>query len=149
MRSSPQQDPRATLHACRTPDVDWARWAMPGAQFKLLHADPASGRFSLLIRFAAGVAAPAHRHIGAVEGYVLEGSFYYVDDPDVRFGAGCYLLEDDGAVHQPASPEGATMFAVFHGAVEGLDDAGNVTGRIDWKWHVDAWRAAGHPFPHA
>jgi 2,4'-dihydroxyacetophenone dioxygenase len=44
-------------------------------------------------------------------------------------------------VHQPVSPEGALMFAVFHGPVEGLDENGNVTGRIDYRWHIDAWRA--------
>jgi hypothetical protein len=33
------------------------------------------------------------------------------------------------------------MFAVFHGPVEGLDEEGRITGRIDWKWHVDTWEA--------
>jgi hypothetical protein len=45
-------------------------------------------------------------------------------------------------VHQPVSPEGAVMFAVFHGPVEGLDQEDNVIGRIDWKWHLDTWNAA-------
>jgi 2,4'-dihydroxyacetophenone dioxygenase len=131
-----------TLHACRVQELEWVRWAMPGAHFKLLNADPNSGRFSLLIKMAAGVAAPVHRHVGAVEGYVLEGGFHYHDEPHNRFTAGCYLMEYDGAVHQPVSPEGAIMFAVFHGPVEGLDADGNVTGRIDWKWHVERWAAA-------
>jgi hypothetical protein len=38
------------------------------------------------------------------------------------------------------------MFAVFHGPVEGLDDDGNLTGRINWKWHVEKWKAAGNDF---
>lgn len=115
---------------------------MRGAQFKLLSADEASGRFTLMIKLAKGVTAPLHRHVGAVEGLVLEGGFHYRDDPQTRFTAGSYLLEKAGAVHQPVSPEGAVMFAVFHGPVEGLDEQGRVTGRVDWKWHVDTWNAA-------
>lgn len=112
---------------------------MPGAAFKLLSADVPSGRFSLLIRFDPGCAAPAHRHVGAVEGLVLQGGFHYHDTPALRYTAGMYLLEPAGAVHKPVSPEGALMFAVFHGPVEGLDEAGNVTGRIDCAWHQAAW----------
>jgi 2,4'-dihydroxyacetophenone dioxygenase len=133
--------PSATLTVCAPQQLPWAPWAMKDASFKLLSADPESGRFSLLIRFDRNCRAPAHRHIGAVEGMVLEGGFHYADAPEQRFTAGVYLLEKDGAVHQPVSPEGALMFAVFHGPVEGLDENGNVTGRIDYRWHIDAWRA--------
>lgn len=115
---------------------------MPGAQFKLLSADLNSGRFSLMIKLEKNCAAPMHRHIGAVEGLVLEGGFYYADMPHVRYTAGMYLLESDGAVHRPVSPEGAVMFAVFHGPVEGLDSDGNVTGRIGCEWHMRTWEAA-------
>ena len=116
---------------------------MKGSQFKLLSADPQTGRFTILIKVGKGITAPLHRHVGAVEAYVLEGGFHYSDDPDIRFTVGSYLMEHAGALHQPVSPEGAVMLAIFHGPVEGLDDAGNVVGRIDWKWHVDAWNAAG------
>src|SRR5690606_35300886 len=117
-----------TLFTCRPDTMDWVPWAMPGAHFKLLHANAATGHFTLLIRFAAGAEAPIHRHVGAVEGYMLEGGFYYKDDPDTRFDAGSYLYEEEGAVHQPVSPHGGVMFAVFHGPVEGLDEDGNLTG---------------------
>lgn len=136
----------ATLSTCRPDTMNWVPWAMPGAQFKLLHADAKSGSFTLLIRFEAGAEAPIHRHVGAVEGYMLEGGFFYKDDPDTRFDAGSYLYENEGAVHQPVSPHGGVMFAVFHGPVEGLDDHGNVTGRIHWKWHVKTWNAAGNHY---
>ncbi len=134
-------DMHDTLLACDPRHLPWAPWAMKGAGFKLLSADPDSGRFSLLIRLDKGCNAPAHRHVGAVEGMVLEGGFHYADEPQRRFTAGVYLLEKDGAVHQPVSPEGALMFAVFHGPVEGLADDGSVTGRIDCRWHIDAWSA--------
>ena len=115
---------------------------MKGAYFKLLSVDAFSERFSLLIKLDKGCVAPTHRHLGAVEGMVLEGSFHYMEEPHMKFVAGTYLLEKDGAVHRPASPEGALMFAVFHGAVEILDREGNIAGRIDWRWHRDTWNAA-------
>lgn len=131
-----------TLVTCDAREMKWVPWAMRDTHFKLMHADPKSGRFTLLIKIDPGVKAPVHRHVGAVEGYILEGGFHYHDEPHVRFTAGCYLLENDGAVHQPVSPDGALMFAVFHGPVEGLDKDGMVAGRLDWKWHVDTWNAA-------
>jgi anti-sigma factor ChrR (cupin superfamily) len=146
MQTQPMQKQNDTLFAANANELPWLDWVMPGAQFKLLHADPKTGRFTLMIRFAKNVTAPMHRHVGAVEGYMLEGGFHYADDPSSRFTAGSYLYEADGAVHQPVSPEGALMFAVFHGPVEGLDDAGNVTGRVGWRWHVETWNAAGGNF---
>jgi anti-sigma factor ChrR (cupin superfamily) len=137
-------DTKDSLFTCNPMELKWIPWAMRGASFKLLSADPATGRFSLLIKVEKGITAPVHRHVGAVEGYVLEGGFHYKDAPEIQFSAGCYLLEKDGAVHQPVSQDGAVMFAVFHGAIEGLDGDGKVIGCIDWKWHVDAWDTSIH-----
>jgi 2,4'-dihydroxyacetophenone dioxygenase len=136
------QFPRHDTLLARDPQqLPWAPWSMKGAYFKLLSTDSESGRFALMIKLEKGFIAPSHRHIGAVEGLVLEGGFHYADEPNVRFTAGTYLLERDGALHQPVSPEGAVMFAVFQGPVEGLDAQGNITGRIDWNWHLKAWDA--------
>jgi anti-sigma factor ChrR (cupin superfamily) len=141
MTTTSPENTTATLLAHRPEQLPWAPWAIKGTSFKLLSADAATGCFSLLIRLDKGAPAPRHRHVRAVEGLVLEGGFHYSDDPGRRFTVGCYLRENDGAMHQPVSPEGAVMFAVFHGPVEGLDEEGNVTGRIDWRWHVETWSA--------
>ncbi|MBX9798584.1 MAG: 2,4'-dihydroxyacetophenone dioxygenase family protein [Burkholderiaceae bacterium] len=143
---SNQANPADTLFTCHPQDMQWLPWAMPGAHFKLLHANATTGHFTLLIRFEAGAVAPIHRHVGAVEGYMIEGGFYYHDEPERPFNAGCYLWENEGAIHQPVSPNGGVMFAVFHGPVEGLDADGNVIGRINWKWHVEKWNAAGNNY---
>lgn len=124
------------------PRLPWVRWAMQGARFQLLSADPASGRFTVLLRFEPGVEAPRHRHVGSVEGIVLEGDFYYREHPEVRFSAGSYLFEPAGSVHQPVSEEGVLMLGIFHGPVEGLDEEGQVTGRIDCAWHLRTWNQA-------
>lgn len=132
----------ATLSSVSTNSLPWVPWAMPGAYFKLLHADPSSERFSLLIKVEANAPAPLHRHIGAVEGLVLEGRFHYDNAPELEFTPGTYLFEPAGAIHRPISAEGAVMFLVFHGAIEGLDDAHQVTGKINWQWHVKTWERA-------
>ncbi|HYD59327.1 MAG TPA: 2,4'-dihydroxyacetophenone dioxygenase family protein [Noviherbaspirillum sp.] len=122
--------------------LPWVPWAMPDAHFKLLSGDPESGRFTLMIRLGKNCNAPLHRHVGAVEGLVLEGGFHYEENPEQRYTAGMYLLEPAGCIHQPVSPEGALMFAVFHGPIEGLDNKGNVTGRVGCEWHIATWNAA-------
>lgn len=128
-----------SLYMCMPEQLEWKPWAIKGAYFKLLNADSVTGRFTILIKFDKGVNAPLHRHAGAVEGLILQGGFYYLHDPQTYFETGAYLLEMAGAVHQPVSPEGAVMLAIFHGPVEGLDDEGRVTGLIDWEWHVNKW----------
>lgn len=115
---------------------------MKGSWFKLLSADRATGRFTLLVRAGAGVEAPLHRHVGAVEAFILEGGFYYKEAPAQRFTKGSYLHEPAGSIHQPVSPEGAVMLGVFHGPIEGLDSDGSVTGRVDCDWHLACWQAA-------
>jgi 2,4'-dihydroxyacetophenone dioxygenase len=134
------------LESCDHKKLNWVEWAMPDAQFKLLHADQASGCFALLVRFLPNAQAPIHRHIGAVEGLVLDGSFFYTDQPELIFKSGTYIWESDDTVHQPISEKGAVMFLIFHGAVEGLDGTGKVTGRVNWKWHVEKWLAAGNHY---
>ena len=131
-----------TLTASDTTKMAWVPWAMRGAHFKLLNVDRVTGQYTLLIKVAADVTAPLHRHIGTVEVYILEGSFYYLDAPDIKFEAGCYLHEKEGAIHQPASSEGAVMLSVFNGPIESIDANGKVLGQVDWAWHVNAWNAA-------
>ncbi|MEL6188655.1 MAG: 2,4'-dihydroxyacetophenone dioxygenase family protein [Myxococcota bacterium] len=136
-----------TLSRVDPNDLSWAPWGMEGTQFKLLSADPTSGRFTVLIKVDEGVAAPLHRHAKAVEVYILEGEFHYRDDPSVRFGQGVYLLENDGAVHEPVSLPGCTMLATFHGPLEGINEDGEVLGTLDCAWHLQAWQDAGHDLP--
>ena len=136
-----------TLTVVQTNEQRWIPWAMEKTYFKLLSFDERTGRFSIMIKVDKGVEAFVHRHVGAVEVFMLEGEFHYPEDPSFKFTEGSYLLERDGAVHQPISTDGAIMVGIFHGPLEGLDAKGNVAGRVDWKWHVDAWRESGQTVP--
>lgn len=136
-----------TLWRVDPEELDWAPWGMPGTEFKLLSADPRTGRFSILIKVDEGVVAPLHRHVKAVEVYILSGEFHYADDPSIRFGEGVYLLENDDAIHEPVSDPGCIMLAVFHGPLEGVSEAGDVLGTLDCEWHLNAWADAGNRYP--
>lgn len=147
MAAAIEPNTRDTLDVVHGPRVDWIPWAFEGAYFKLLHADRESGRFTILIKVDPGVSAPIHRHLEPVEAYVTKGGFHYADDPAIRFEEGSYLFENVGAIHEPVSPEGAEMLALFHGPVEGVAETGEMAGRFDAGWHMDAWRAAGNDVP--
>lgn len=137
----------APLPSVDTSGLPWVRWGFRGSQFKLLHADPANERFTILMKIEPGVTAPRHRHLGTVEAYVLEGSFYYLEQPDQVFTPGCYLVEQDGSVHQPTSLDGVVMLATFYGSVQAIDANGQTTGGIDCRWHIEAWKPGSEAAP--
>ncbi len=82
----------------------------------------------MLLKVDAGNDAPVHGHLGAVEAYVVDGEFGYGDD---RGGAGSYVYEAAGSIHQPTSPNGSIMFAIVHGSIVGYNDEGGVDGIVD------------------
>jgi quercetin dioxygenase-like cupin family protein len=135
------------LYAAHAPDLAWVPWTAEGIYFKLLNADPESGCFTVLLKVEPGTRASVQRHIDPAEAFVLEGSFHYADDPEVRYCAGSYVRENAGAVHEPVSPEGTILFAVFHGPIERFGRDGRMLGTFDWRWHVHAWNAAGGDYP--
>ncbi len=108
--------------------LPWTPWVMDGTHFKLMNVDLKSGGFTLLLKVDAGNQAPVHRHLGAVEAYVLEGGFGYDGD---KGEAGCYLYEAAGSIHQPTSPQGSVMFAVIYGPLVGYGVDGSIEGVVD------------------
>lgn len=136
-----------TLTSANAPDLAWVPWTAEGTYFKLLNADPDAGRYTLLLRVEPKAELTVLRHIDPAEAYVLEGSFYYEDDPDTVHAAGAYVCENAGAMHKPVSDDGAVLFAVFHGPIERFGRDGALLGTFDWRWHVHAWNAAGGHYP--
>jgi anti-sigma factor ChrR (cupin superfamily) len=62
----------------RAAEPDWDE-AAPGLTYKLLAADTANERVSLLVRLAPGAHYPPHRHAGVEELYLLHGELM-IDD---------------------------------------------------------------------
>ena len=109
--------------------LPWTDWVMPKTWFKLLNINELTGGFTMLLKVEAPYQAPIHRHIGAIEGYMIEGEFGY--GADDRGGSGSYVFEEGGAIHEPTTYQGFTMFAVAHGPVMGYNDDGSIGGIID------------------
>lgn len=109
--------------------LPWSPWVMPKTWFKLLRVDEKTGGFTILLRVDAPNQAPIHWHLGAIEGYIVEGEFGY--GPLDRGGAGAYAFEEGGAIHEPDTSVGFTMFMIAHGPLAGYDDDGSVAGVLD------------------
>ncbi|HET8697291.1 MAG TPA: cupin domain-containing protein [Gammaproteobacteria bacterium] len=78
------------------PEPSWSQ-AAPGIQVKILSADCAANRVSLLVRLAPGFAYPSHRHAGVEELYLLDGELWI----DGRcLAPGDYHRADPGTSHQ-------------------------------------------------
>jgi anti-sigma factor ChrR (cupin superfamily) len=68
----------------REPEARWAgepEWkeVAPGISCQLLATDAATGRVSMLVRLAPGVAYPPHTHAGVEELHLLDGELW-IDD---------------------------------------------------------------------
>ncbi len=120
--------------------IEWSPWVIEGTHFKLLAIDVRSGGFSMLLKVDPDDGAPAHYHVGAVEGVILEGGFGYDND---RGGVGDYICEQGGVVHEPDSPNGTVMFAIAHGPLVGYNPDGTVAAVVDAKLMVKMARETG------
>jgi len=123
-----------------TNSLSWLPWVIEGTWFKLLNVDMKTGGYSMLLKVDPDNDAPVHGHLGAVEGIILEGEFGYDDDRGSHLH---YVWEAAGAVHQPDSPGGFTMFAVLHSPLVGYNDDGSLAGVIDGKMMYTMARDGG------
>ncbi len=87
----------------------------PGVEFKVLKTHPPGNGATLLLRFEAGAAYPAHRHVDGEEYWVLEGT---LADGGRTYGTGTYVWHPPGSVHRPSSPAGATILVFVPGGIE-------------------------------
>ena len=79
-----------------------------------------------------------HRHRGPVFGYVLDGSWRYLEH-DWIARPGDYIGEPPGAVHTLVSddPNGMKTLFWLNGALEFLGDKGEVLETFDVFWFID------------
>lgn len=126
----------------RVDQIPWTPWAMPGTHFKLLRVDDDSATVILLLKVDPHTPAPDHHHLGSAEAIVLEGCFSY-DYGTIRTGD--YVFEPGGCTHDPTThEEGAIMFAIIRGGLQGTDGHGRPAGPVlDVNWHFDTARANG------
>jgi anti-sigma factor ChrR (cupin superfamily) len=114
-----------------TAAIPWSPFPLNGTFFKLLHLDDDQGKATFLLKIPVGCVAEVHKHLAAVEAFVVQGGFSYPGEGTVR--AGDYVYEPGGMVHEPASEGGEDLilFVVAQGPVQGFNPDGSPGGLID------------------
>ena len=102
---APQNPPPFAL---RSQDLEWQPHRIEGVQVVHLFLDSAHRQRSLLVKAAAGVVYPFHRHQGIEEIYMLEGEL--VLDGEVYL-AGDYIRSSPDSIHAPSTSTGC-MFLI-------------------------------------
>lgn len=102
----------------------------PNVWFRPLFFDMNSGSHGEVLRVRRGGTLSRHRHPSPVHGYVLKGSWRYLEHTWVAT-EGCYVFEPPGEVHTLTVPDDGscdemqTMFVIL-GPVLYIDDGDNV-----------------------
>ena len=103
-------DLRPGVHVVRSSKVPWSDSPLPGLVVKLLHHDPERRVGVRLLRIEPGASYPKHRHGGAEEIFVIEGSVFVAG---TRLVAGDYCRSEPGTEEQGTfSDEGGTAIVV-------------------------------------
>lgn len=112
-----------------TTQLPWTPGPLEGTWFKLLNLDKQTGGSTMIFRVEPGERRAAlHKHIGSVEGYMLEGEFGYVED---RGGKDAYFYESDAVIHEPTTASGFTAFLFTRGTLVGYAPDGSPAALID------------------
>jgi len=158
-RGKSQINPNVELwdtHGTYLVDCETVPWTEvgEGQWVKLLNFDPAIAKYTILYKARAGTVVTAHKHIGATEFFVLQGTFGYEAG---EVGPGGYGYEYPYAVHEPivSSDVDLVMLVINYGATVYYNEDGT-PGRVSVVDHtIEACRrnnATAHlepylPFP--
>ncbi|MCE4941525.1 2,4'-dihydroxyacetophenone dioxygenase family protein [Streptomyces noursei] len=116
-------------------DSPWLPFA-PQVMIKHLTFDIRSNSAANVLWVQSGGSLGRHRHRGPVSGYVLEGSWRYLEYDWVG-RPGDFVRESPGRTHTLVSDEGMKTVFWLNGPVEFLDDQDAVTEVIDVFWFID------------
>lgn len=109
---------------------------VPQVMIKHLTFDVRGGSAANVLWVQAGGTLGRHRHRGPVSGYVLDGSWRYLEYDWVG-RPGDFIRESPGRTHTLTSDEGMKTVFWLNGPVEFLDERDRVTEVIDVFWFID------------
>ncbi|TQM13359.1 MULTISPECIES: 2,4'-dihydroxyacetophenone dioxygenase family protein [Pseudonocardia] len=91
--------------------------------FKPVRLSPSSSTWVNLLKVTKSGRISRHRHLGAVEAWVIKGSWRYLEHDWVAH-AGDFVFEGRGDVHTLVTDGADEMITLFniHGPIEYLDD---------------------------
>ena len=113
----------------------------PGFSLKVLHGLADHETRAVLLRLQPGTVVGRHRHQGEVHALNLLGHRKLLDTGEV-VGPGGYVHEPPGNVDSwmAVGDEPVVVFVTVRGAIEILDDQGNVTHRDTASSVAEAYR---------
>lgn len=109
-----------------------------GAFLRMLFFDVRTNSFAVVLWVKGGAVIGRHRHRGTVDGYVLEGSWRYLEYDWVA-RAGDFIHESPGVVHTLVSDEGMKTVFFLNGPLEFYDDDGNHVLTHDVFYLIDMY----------
>jgi quercetin dioxygenase-like cupin family protein len=123
-----------------TEHLPWAEIS-PGFSLKVLHGDSDRDTRALLLRLEPGTVIRRHRHEGEVHALNLVGRRKILESGE-EIGPGGYVYEPPGNVDSwmAIGEEPVIIFVTVRGALETLDDQGNVTARSSTATTAEAYR---------
>lgn len=103
-----------------------------GVTAKVVSVTPASGRYVVMLNGEKGAVLAAHRHLGAVEFYILKGQVTFRGGTVTK---GMYGYEPNSAIHsQTTFDEGTERLFFGHGPIEFLPEKeGGQSQIFDWE----------------
>ncbi|KAB2343622.1 2,4'-dihydroxyacetophenone dioxygenase family protein [Actinomadura rudentiformis] len=113
---------------------------VPNVFIKHLTFDVRSSSAANVLWVQAGGMLGRHRHRGPVSGYVLEGSWRYLEYDWVG-RAGDFVRESPGRTHTLYSENGMKTFFWLNGPLEFLDEEDRVTEVVDVFWFIDHYES--------
>ena len=106
----PEKPPPAGFTFVHSGEAEWKE-AAPGMWLKVLHADPSRDRMTALARMDPGCAYAPHRHAGAEELFVLEGT---CNCGGRVLQVGDYHRAEAGSIHyETSTQDGCLMLVIF------------------------------------
>lgn len=96
----PPEPPLHQMFALRSQELKWQPHRIEGVNVVVLFVDRVQRMRSMIVKVAAGVTYPLHRHGGVEEIYMLEGEL--IIDEQVYL-AGDYIRSQSGSLHAPST----------------------------------------------
>ncbi len=114
----------------------------PNVWFRPLLLNRVQGEWVNLLRVRRSGVLSRHRHPAPVHGYVIRGSWRYLEHP-WRAQAGMYVFEPPGEVHTLVCDDDDEMITLFHvcGALIYCDESGKTVGFDDVHTKIEMCRA--------
>lgn len=130
--------------------VPWVPQGSDRVWFKPLRINTTMGRWTNILKVTESGVVNRHRHLSDVEGYVLQGSWHYLEH-QWQAHPGSFVYEPPGDVHtlvaDVTGDEPMLTLFTIHGPIEYMDQNGDLayveTAETKMRRYLDHCRTTG------